>query len=59
LQFFIHGGSLISGNAEELFNGDMLTDYGVVAVSVNYRLGPLGFLSLPGDSTVTGNQVWI
>jgi len=33
-------------------------DYDIVAVSVNYRLGPLGFLSLPRDTIVTGNQVF-
>jgi len=35
----------------------MFVDYGVVVVSINYRLGPLGFLSLPGHPTINGNQV--
>ena len=32
-----------------------LIDEGVVLVRINYRLGPLGFLSL-GSPSVTGNQ---
>jgi len=57
LKVFIHGGGLTSGDAEESFNGNFLGDYGVVAVSMNYRVGPLGFLSVEGDPILTGNLV--
>jgi len=39
------------------FNGDFLLDYGVIALSITYRMGPLGFLSVAGDPILTGNQV--
>ena len=45
------------GASNRLFNGpEYLVDEGVIMVSVNYRLGPLGFLSL-GTPDVSGNQV--
>jgi len=57
LKVYIHGGALNTEDAEMEFNGDFLLDYGVIAVSVNYRLGPLGFLSVQDDPVLTGNQV--
>ena len=54
LQVWIHGGSNIFGSASlPGYDGAVLSSYGdVVVVSVNYRLGVLGFLSLeiPGES---------
>ncbi|VDQ00382.1 unnamed protein product [Trichobilharzia regenti] len=54
---WIHGGSLIRGSASlELYNGAILAGkMNVVVVSIQYRLGPLGFLYL-GDNEVPGNQ---
>jgi para-nitrobenzyl esterase len=44
---FIHGGSFITG-AGSRFDGTKLAEAGnAVVVSINYRLGPLGFISLP------------
>ena len=44
---FIHGGAFISGGSSQ-YNMEFLSERGpLVAVTVNYRLGMLGFLSLP------------
>ncbi|MAJ80813.1 MAG: hypothetical protein CMK30_05725 [Porticoccaceae bacterium] len=40
---WIHGGAFRNGNGNIL--GDLLARHGVVVVSLNYRLGPLGFFS--------------
>ncbi len=43
---WIHGGGLTSGSAHQpYYIGDQLAARGVVLVSMNYRLGPLGFLT--------------
>jgi para-nitrobenzyl esterase len=45
---WFHGGGDSSGGTNTLFfYGDHLAKQGVVVVSVNYRLGPLGFVALP------------
>lgn len=50
---WIHGGGLVQGSAVEqrpdgglVYDGATLADDGVVLVSINYRLGPLGFLAM-------------
>ena len=61
---WIHGGALISGGGAQ-YPGELLTSKGVVLVTVNYRLGPFGFLAHPalsaesaeaGRAGVSGNQ---
>jgi para-nitrobenzyl esterase len=45
---WIHGGGLSLGwSQQSVYDGAVLAAKGVVLVSLNYRLGPLGFLSLP------------
>lgn len=45
---WIHGGGFISGaNSIALYDGSHLAANGIVAVSVNYRLGVFGFMSHP------------
>jgi cholinesterase len=47
VMFWIHGGGWNSGSAQcDLFGPDYLMQKDVVLVTVNYRLGPVGFLSL-------------
>ena len=46
---WIHGGAFRNGNGNIL--GDLLARYGVVVVSLNYRLGPLGFFAHPALET--------
>lgn len=48
---WIHGGAFSSGAGSlPWYSGDRFARDGVVAVSINYRLGALGFLRLPGVS---------
>lgn len=45
---WIHGGSLTTGSGSEpLYDGKKLAERGVVVVSINYRLGVLGYLAHP------------
>ena len=46
--FYIHGGGFLGGcGHEKHFDGTAWCKKGVVAVTINYRLGPMGFLCLP------------
>ena len=48
VMFWIHGGALVSGSSSNgFYNGAGLANHGVVVVTINYRLGALGFLSHP------------
>lgn len=48
---WIHGGSLTGGaGSETLYDGSALAKRGLVVVSINYRLGVLGYLAHPGLS---------
>lgn len=45
---YIHGGGFTGGcGHEKHFDGPVWPTQGVVAVTINYRLGPMGFLCLP------------
>ncbi len=45
---WIHGGALTRGSgAQPIYDGTALAKKGVVLVTINYRLGPLGFLAHP------------
>ena len=53
---FVHGGGYFAGSASPgVYGPEYIMDYGVILVTLNYRLGPFGFLSL-GDDSVPGNQ---
>jgi para-nitrobenzyl esterase len=46
--FWIHGGAFLGGSgAIEIYDGRHLAERGIVVVTINYRLGPFGFLALP------------
>lgn len=50
---FIHGGAFMYGSSD-VYDPKHLMNKDVVAVTFNYRLGPLGFLST-GDEVIPGN----
>ena len=53
---WIHGGGYTGGDGtSQKFGPLYYMAHDVILVTVNYRLGPLGFLSL-GDSELAGNQ---
>lgn len=53
---FIHGGGNVNGSASESFlglevyKGEYLASLGAVLITINYRLGPLGFMAHPALS---------
>lgn len=48
---FIHGGGFVTGTANDpLFDGAKLAQAGLIVVTVNYRLGALGWLTHPALS---------
>lgn len=48
---FIHGGGFVAGTANDpLFNGARFAQAGLIVVTVNYRLGALGWLTHPALS---------
>ena len=55
VMFFIHGGAFRTGSGRA-FDGSRLVLRGdVVVVSINYRLGPFGFLYMPEVPDITPN----
>lgn len=57
--FYIHGGGFTGGcGHEKHFDGPVWPTKGVIGVTINYRLGPIGFACLPElkeESGYTGN----
>jgi para-nitrobenzyl esterase len=57
--FIIHGGRLVNGAGDQHDGSLIAADENLVVVSFNYRIGPFGFLSVPGlassPSTSGGN----
>ena len=48
---WIHGGALTAGaGSEPMYDGTRLAEHGVVVVTINYRLGVLGYLAHPALS---------
>ncbi|HVW06981.1 MAG TPA: carboxylesterase family protein [Bryobacteraceae bacterium] len=55
---WIHGGSLTGGaSSETMYDGAALAKQGLVFVSINYRLGALGYLALPELSAESPDHV--
>jgi len=55
---WIHGGGFTIGSGcQSAFNGESLARQGVVVVTINYRLGPLGFFAHPLLSRQSKNGV--
>ena len=57
--FYIHGGGFTGGcGHEKHFDGPIWPAKGVIGVTINYRLGPMGFVCLPQlkeEAGFTGN----
>lgn len=55
---WIHGGALVTGSSREpMYDGRRLAERGVIVVSINYRLGVLGWLAHPGLSRENAQRV--
>ncbi|WP_459788309.1 carboxylesterase/lipase family protein [Alteriqipengyuania sp. 357] len=58
---WIHGGALVSGTSRfGMYDGTRMAQQGAIVVSINYRLGALGFLAHPdltaeSDQGISGN----
>ncbi|XP_031345690.1 esterase FE4-like [Photinus pyralis] len=56
VMFYNHGGGWMLGSGNDEWHGPgFLLDQDLVLVTYNYRLGPLGFISM-GDDVVPGNN---
>ncbi len=45
---YIHGGAFMEGSGSiDVYNGEELAKKGIIAITINYRMGPLGFLAHP------------
>ncbi|KKM89768.1 hypothetical protein LCGC14_1245360 [marine sediment metagenome] len=55
VMFFIHGGAFLTGNGGSLDGSRLVLRGDVVVVSINYRLGVLGFLYMPEIHDTTAN----
>ena len=61
VMFWIHGGAFVTGgSASPTYDGERLASRGdSVIVTINYRLGDLGFLALPfGTTSDAANGAW-
>jgi para-nitrobenzyl esterase len=57
--FFIHGGAFVTGGGAD-YDGSFLAAHGpAVIVTINYRLGPLGFLQLHRHGLAEANNLAI
>ena len=55
---WIHGGSLTGGaSSETMYDGSALARRGIVVVSINYRLGVLGYLAHPDLSAENADKI--
>jgi len=55
---WIHGGALAGGFSHEpIYDGARMAEQGVVVVSINYRIGVLGYLAHPGLSAESPNGI--
>ena len=54
---WLYGGAWVIGSSDSDFYNlkELVAKGDVIGVGVNYRVGPLGFLSLGSNSTIGGN----
>ena len=56
---WLHGGAFqVSSGSPASFGPKLFMDFDVILVSINYRLGPLGFLSLEDDQAPGNLGLW-
>ena len=53
VMIWIHGGGFVGGESDD-YNPSALVAHGVIVVTINYRLGALGFLAHPALATQPG-----
>jgi carboxylesterase type B len=53
---FIHGGSLREGSSNQYDGAELARSAGIVVVTLNYRLGPFGFLADPALTAEQGES---
>jgi para-nitrobenzyl esterase len=53
---WVHGGSLLGGSSREvMYDGQRLAERGIVVVTINYRLGVLGWMAHPDLGKESGD----
>lgn len=52
---FIHGGGLVNGSSNQADMAAIVEQTGIIGVTLNYRLGALGFLAHPALTRESGN----
>jgi para-nitrobenzyl esterase len=55
VMFFIHGGGFVTGTGASLDGSRLVLRGDVVVVSINYRLGTIGFLYMPDEPAASAN----
>jgi len=56
--FWIHGGSLAGGTgSDSMYDGSRLAERGLIVVTINYRLGVLGYLAHPALSAESPDHI--
>ncbi|XP_012939416.2 putative inactive carboxylesterase 4 [Aplysia californica] len=55
---FIHGGGYVVGSSNEYNTGTVVTTHDIVVVTINYRLGVLGFFSTEDQSSPGNFGLW-
>ncbi len=55
---YIHGGGLTEGSGSiDVYDGEELSKKGIIVITINYRLGALGFLAHPGLTAESSHNV--
>jgi para-nitrobenzyl esterase len=55
---FLHGGAFTEGSGSiDVYNGEELAEKGIIVITINYRLGALGFLAHPELTAESPNHV--
>ncbi|GFN80523.1 carboxylic ester hydrolase [Plakobranchus ocellatus] len=55
---FIHGGGFVVGSSRVYLPGTFINAHDIVFVTINYRIGVLGFLSTEDDASIGNYGLW-